>query len=182
MSDELVADNTDADSLSASPVATDHSSLITHHSSLSLWLERATVACLFLYAAAAPHSIAGTQTAWLLAMALWAARLCVRPRPKLFRTPVDKWLLGFFVLTFLTSLTSYDMDVSIGKLRAASLFTVVYVAAENVRSPRVMRALALTLVASCALGLVHTFGVYARGRGVKLRAMTADSPLRAARL
>jgi len=62
-----------------------------------LWLERATVACLFLYAAAAPHSIAGTQTAWLLAMALWAARLCVRPRPKLFRTPVDKWLLGFFV-------------------------------------------------------------------------------------
>jgi len=144
-----------------------------------LWLERATVACLFLYAAAAPHSIAGTQTAWLLAMALWAARLCVRPRPKLFRTPVDKWLLGFFVLTFLTSLTSYDLEVSIGKLRAASLFTVVYVAAENVRSREVLRALALTLVASCALGLVHTFAVYAKGRGVKIRAMTADSPLRA---
>lgn len=155
------------------------SSLIPHPSSLSSWLERATVACLFLYALAAPHSIAGTQTAWLLAMALWAARLCVRPRMKLFRTPVDKWLLGFFVLTFLTALTSYDPEVSIGKLRAASLFTVVYVAAENVRSPRLLRALALTLVASCALGLVHTFAVYAKGRGIKIRAMTADSPLRA---
>src|SRR5690348_2126699 len=116
------------------------SSFIVHRSSLPAWLERATVACLFLYALAAPHSIAGTQTAWLLAMLFWVARLCVRPRPALFRTPVDPWLLGFFVLTFLTALTSYNPEVSIGKLRAASLFTVVYVAAENVRSPKVLRA------------------------------------------
>jgi O-antigen ligase len=180
MSDESAVENRDADSVNEQPEAAGHSSLITHHSSLSLWLERATVACLFIYAAAAPHSIAGTQTAWLLAILFWIARLLVRPRPRLFRTPVDAWLFGFFVLTFLTSLTSYDPEVSIGKLRAASLFTVVYVAAENVRSPKLVRALALTLVASCALGLVHTFAVYARGRGVKLRAMTADSPLRAA--
>jgi O-antigen ligase len=128
---------------------------------------------------AAPHSIAATQTAWLLAMLFWVLRLTLRPRPKLFRTPVDPWLLGFFVLTFLTALTSYNPDVSIGKLRAASLFTVVYVAAENVRSPKILRALVLTLVASCALGVVHTFAVYARGRGIKIRALAADSPLRA---
>ncbi len=114
-------------------------------------------------------------------MLFWVARLCFRPRPALFRTPVDPWLFGFFVLTFLTALTSYNPEVSIGKLRAASLFTVVYVVAQNVRSPALLRALALTLVASCALGLVHTFAVYARGRGVKLQALTADSPLRAAR-
>jgi O-antigen ligase len=175
----LIADSKGADSLNEQATPTRRSVLSTQYSVLSLWLERATIACLFLYAAAAPHSIAATQTAWLLAMACWAARLLVRPRPKLFRTPVDKWLLGFFVLTFLTSLTSYDPEVSIGKMRAASLFTVVYVAAENVRSPKLLRALALTLVASCALGLVHTFGTYARGRGVKIRAMTGDSPLRA---
>src|SRR5256714_2666846 len=156
------------------------SSLIPHPSSLSSWLERATVACLFLFALAAPHSIAGAQVAWLLAMLFWVARFFVRPRPKLYRTPVDPWLLGFFVLTFLTALTSYDPEVSIGRLRAASLFTIVYVTAESVRDPKVLRALALTLVASCALGLVHTFGVYAAGRGVKVRALAADSPLRAA--
>ncbi|MBV9925430.1 MAG: O-antigen ligase family protein [Acidobacteria bacterium] len=155
------------------------SSFILPPSSFALWLERATVGCLFLYAAAAPHSIAGTQTAWLLAMLFWVMRLCLRPRPVLFRTPVDPWLFGFFVLTFLTSLTSYNPEVSIGKLRAASLFTVVYVVSQNVRSTRVLRALALTLVVSCALGLVHTFGVYARGRGVKLRSLTAESRLRA---
>jgi O-antigen ligase len=115
-------------------------------------------------------------------MLCWVLRLCVRPRLALFRTPVDPWLLGFFVLTFLTALTSYNPEVSVGKLRAASLFTVVYVVAQNVRDARVLRALALTLVVSCALGLVHTFGVYARGRGVKLQALTADSPLRAVRL
>ncbi|MDQ3918467.1 MAG: O-antigen ligase family protein [Acidobacteriota bacterium] len=144
-----------------------------------MWLERSTLACLFLFALAAPHSIAGAQIAWLLGMLLWVARFLVRPRPKLWRTPVDPWLLGFFVLTFLTALTSYDPDVSIGKLRAASLFTIVYLAAENVRSPKVLRALTLTLVASCALGLVHTFGVFAVGRGVKVRQLAADSPLRA---
>ncbi|HWW77183.1 MAG TPA: O-antigen ligase family protein [Pyrinomonadaceae bacterium] len=178
MSDESAVENSDADSVSERPETAGGASLITRHSTLALWLERATVACLFLYALAAPHSIAGTQTAWLLAMLFWVARLCVRPRPKLFRTPVDPWLLGFFVLTFLTALTSYNPEVSIGKLRAASLFTVVYVAAENVRKPRVLRALVLTLVASCALGVVHTFATYARGRGVKIRAMAADSPLR----
>ena len=178
----MIVDSKNADSLSERAAPPSHSVLSTRYSVLAPWLERATVGCLFLYAAAAPHTIAGTQTAWLLAMLFWVARLCVRPRPALFRTPVDPWLLGFFVLTFLTALTSYNPEVSVGKLRAASLFTVVYVVSQNVRSPRVLRALALTLVASCALGLVHTFAVYARGRGVKLQAMTADSPLRAARL
>src|SRR5215218_3346684 len=112
------------------PSPTAASSFILPPSSFPLWLEQATVGCLFLYAAAAPHSIAATQTAWLLAMLCWVLRLCVGPRPALFRTPVDPWLLGFFVLTFLTALTSYNPELSIGKLRAASLFTVVYLAAE----------------------------------------------------
>src|SRR5437763_10233367 len=180
MSDESVADNRGADSVSEQPEAVRHSSLITHHSSLSSWLERGAVACLFLFAVAAPHSIAAAQGAWVLGGLFWVARFFFRPRPKTYRTPVDPWLLGFFVLTFLTALTSYDPEVSIGKLRAASLFTIVYVTAESVRDRRVLRALALTLVASCALGVVHTFGVYAKGRGVKVRALAADSPLRAA--
>jgi O-antigen ligase len=116
----------------------------------------------------------------MLAMLFWVARFAFRPRPKLYHTPVDPWLLGFFVLTFLTALTSYDPEVSIGKLRAASLFTIVYVTAENVRDTKVLRALVLTLVASCALGIVHTFGVFAVGHGVKVRALASESPLRSA--
>ncbi|MCA1634803.1 MAG: O-antigen ligase family protein [Acidobacteria bacterium] len=143
-------------------------------------LERAVVGCLFLFAVAAPHSIAATQTAWLLALAFCVARYFVRPRPAVYRTPLDYALLGFFILTFLSALLSYDPDVSIGKMRAASLFTIVYAAAEGVRSTRVLRSLVLVLVVSCMVNVLYTFGAYAAGRGVKVESLTAESPLRAA--
>ena len=144
------------------------------------WLERAALACLFLLAAAAPVSIAATQTAWLLAMLFWVVRFFARPRPAVHRTPVDYALLGFFCLTFFSSLVSYDASASVGKLRAASLFTIVYVVAENVSSLRVLRALTVVLIASCVVSALYTFGKLAAGRGVKVTALTADSPLRAA--
>src|SRR5437016_6901645 len=84
---------------------------------LSGWLERATVGCLFLFAFFAPHSIAATQTAWLLALLFWATRFLVRPRPAVYRTPVDYALLGFYLLTLISAFCSYDPLVSIGKLR-----------------------------------------------------------------
>jgi hypothetical protein len=93
------------------------------------------------------------------------------------RTPVDYALLGFFILTFVSTLFSYDPDVSIGKLRAASLFTIVYLVAENVASRRVLRALALVLLASCAVSVLYTLGGRAMGRGVKVEAMKWNSPL-----
>ena len=145
-----------------------------------MWLEHATVGCLFLLAAAAPHSIAVTQTAWLLALLFWAVRFLFRPRPLTYRTPVDYALLGFFILTFISALCSYDPGVSIGKLRAASLFTIVYIVAQNIHTRRVLRALALVLVASCLLNVVYTFGVYAVGRGVKIKELSAAGPLYAA--
>ncbi|HJR08952.1 MAG TPA: O-antigen ligase family protein [Pyrinomonadaceae bacterium] len=149
-------------------------------SKIILWLERALAGCLFLLAFCAPHSIAGTQIAWGVGLLLWALRFTISPRPRFQRTPVDYALLGFFILTFISALASYDPDVSIGKLRAASLFTIVYLVAENITSRRTMRLLTLTLIASCMINVVYTFGERAIGRGVKVTGMTADSPLRAA--
>ena len=135
---------------------------------------------LFLLAAAAPHSIAVTQTAWLLAIVFWVVRLLVKPRPVIYRTPLDYALLGFFILTFFSALLSYDPDVSIGKLRAASLFTIVYLVAQNVRERRVLHLLILVLVASCLVNVVYTFGVFTTGRGVKVTTLATGSPLFAA--
>jgi hypothetical protein len=36
-----------------------------------------------------PHSIAISQGVWLLGMLCWVVRLCVYPRPRLYRTPLD---------------------------------------------------------------------------------------------
>jgi hypothetical protein len=149
-------------------------------SPLSIWFDRAIVLWLFVFALFAPHSIAVTQGAWLLGSALWLMRFFVFPPPKTYRTPVDYALLGFFILTGLSAVLSYEPMVSIGKLRGASLFTIVYLFAENVPSRRVVRLLAVTLIASCMLNVIYTAGERAVGRGVKVQAVKSDSPLSAA--
>jgi len=149
---------------------------------LGLWLDRGIIATLFLFVVAAPNSIAATQTAWLLGLLFWVLRLFVWPRPRLHRTPLDYALLSFFILTGLSSFLSYEPIVSIGKLRAASLFTIVYLFAENVRSAYVLRALTMVLIAACSVNVLYTFGQFALGRGVKVYEVRSDSPLSAARL
>ncbi len=69
-------------------------------------------------------------------MALWVARFAFYPRPTLFRSPVDYALLGFFILSGISAVFSYSPIMSIGKMRAASLFTIVYLVSQNVRSLR----------------------------------------------
>ena len=144
---------------------------------ISTALERAVIGCLFLIALFAPHSIAVTQTAWLLGMVCWLARFTVYPRPALFRSPVDYALLGFFVLSGVSGIFSYSPMVSIGKMRAASLFTIVYLFSQNVRSLRLVRLLALTLIASCMINVLLTAGQLAIGKGVKVEGVTPASPL-----
>lgn len=153
-----------------------------HLGPLAVWLERAIAGALFLFAIAAPNSIAATQTAWLLGLLFWVLRFAVWPRPVIHRTPLDYALLGFFILTGISSFLSYEPMVSIGKLRAASLFTIVYLFSENLKSPRVVRILTAVVIAACTLNLAYTFGQFALGRGVKIYGVAAASPLADARL
>jgi O-antigen ligase len=141
------------------------------------WCERAIIGCIFLIAVFAPHSIAATQTAWLLGLAFWLLRFAFYPRPALFRTPVDYLLFGFFVLSGVSCVFSYSPFVSIGKMRAASLFTIVYLVAQNVRSLRLVHVLALTLIGSCMVNVLLTAGQLVIGRGVKVEGVKAESPL-----
>lgn len=140
-------------------------------------IENAIIGCVFLIAAFAPHSIAVTQAAWLLGMVLWLLRFAFYPRPQLFRSPVDYVLIGFFVLSGVSGVFSYSPFMSIGKMRAASLFTIVYLVSQNVSSLRVVRLLALTLIGSCMVNVLWTAGQLALGRGVKVQGVSAESPL-----
>ena len=149
---------------------------------LGIWLERAVAAMMFLFVIAAPNSIAATQTAWMLGMLFWMLRLLVWPRPTLHRTPVDYPMFAFFLLTGLSALLSYEPSVSIGKMRAASLFLIVYFVAENIAAPKILRALVLFLLAATMVNVIYVFGQFAFGRGVKVSGVSAQSPLREARL
>lgn len=147
-----------------------------------MWLERAILAALFLFVIFAPNSIALTQAAWFAGLLFWALRFLVWPRPNFRRSPLDYLLFGFFLLTAFSSFLSYEPVVSIGKLRQASLFTIVYLVGQNVRTTRIFRALVIALIAASAVNVLYTFGEYAFGRGVKVYGVSANSPLSAAQL
>ena len=147
-----------------------------------MWLERAIIAAMFLFVVAAPNSIAAAQTAWMLGMLFWLLRFFVWPRPKFARTAIDYPMFAFFLLTALSSFLSYEPSVSIGKLRAASLFLIVYLFAENIRSQKILTMLIVVLIAATMVNVVFTFGQIAIGRGVKVYGVALNSPLGAARM
>jgi O-antigen ligase len=149
---------------------------------LGIWLERVIVATLFLFVVAAPNSIAATQTAWMLGLLFWVLRFFVWPRPNLYRTPIDYPMFAFFLLTGLSAFLSYEPSVSIGKMRAASLFTIVYLFAENILSRKILRFLTIFLVAATMVNVIYVFGQFAIGRGVKVYGVAVQSPLQEARL
>ncbi|HKR00518.1 MAG TPA: PDZ domain-containing protein, partial [Pyrinomonadaceae bacterium] len=149
-------------------------------SAAAVWLDRAIIFWLVLFAVSAPHSIAATQICWASAMLFWAARLLFRPRPVWPRTPVDYALLCFVILTVISSLFSYDQAASLPRLRTVSLFTIAYVVAGNVRGSRIFRLLALILIASCMVNVFYTLGARVVGRGVRIEGVAPNSPLSAA--
>ena len=144
---------------------------------MSRTISNAIIVSLFLIALFAPHSIALTQAAWLLGMTLWVVRFAFYPRPTLSRSPLDYALFGFFILSGISAVFSYSPITSIGKMRAASLFTIVYLVSQNVRSVRLARLLALTLIGSCMLNVFLTAGELAIGKGVKVQGVVPESPL-----
>jgi hypothetical protein len=118
----------------------------------------------------------------MLGMLFWLLRFLVWPRPRLYRTPIDYPIFAFFLLTGLSSVLSYEPSVSFGKMRAASLFLIVYFVAENVVSPKVLRLLAIVLIAATAVNVLFVFGQLAVGRGITVYGISEQSPLRATRM
>src|SRR6185295_17222149 len=102
----------------------------------------------------APHSIAATQIAWLTGMFLWVIRLFIKPRPRLFRTPLDIALWAFFGWSVITSIFSYNPAVSLDRLRGTALFLIFYFVIYNLKNLRAVRFLACALVFSCMVNVV----------------------------
>jgi O-antigen ligase len=110
-------------------------------------------------------------------MTLWLVRFAFSPRPHFHRTPIDYALLGFFVLSGISGVFSYNPVMSIGKMRAASLFTVVYLVAQNIKSLSLVRLLALTLIASGLISVAAVAAQLTLGKGIKVSGVNATSPL-----
>lgn len=149
-----------------------------HENKSARWLERLAFVFLVLMILSAPHSIAATQTAWILGMLALVVRLFLKPRLKLVRTPLDVPLWAFFAWSVVTALTSYAPDISLDKLRGAGLFLIFYFVVNVVRTKRAAIFLAFALIFSCMFNVVWTPIERLIGRGVEIRGVRDESPLK----
>src|SRR4029078_1288310 len=90
------------------------------------WLDRLAFVFLLLMVGTAPHSIAASQSAWILGMLFTAARLTLKPRVEFRRRPLHFALIAIFLWPVISSLFSYEPTVSLDKLRGVSLLLVFF--------------------------------------------------------
>ncbi|MBK8466427.1 MAG: O-antigen ligase family protein [Chloracidobacterium sp.] len=136
-------------------------------------------ASLFLIALSAPISIAATQTAWSLALLFWLIRL-IFVRSRLRRVPFDLAVLVFVGLTLVSSIFSYDQEISLRKMVPVSLVTIVYLVSEYTTTRRQLHRLFAILLVSCFASCIYTFATLAVGKNLKLQSLSINSPLKQA--
>ena len=141
--------------------------------------DKALQLSLLLLALCAPLSITGTQIAWSLALLFWLIRLAfVRPT---FKTDgITTAILAFVGLSLVSSFFSYEPQVSLRKMVAVSLVTIVHLVAQNLRDTKMVRRAVVILLISGTVAVAYAIGKFAIGTNLKVTKLTAESPLRAA--
>lgn len=130
---------------------------------------------LVMYAIFAPHSIALTQGAFLIAIGAWAVQLAATRRLNQKRSPVDIALFGFFACCVVSSFLSYDPLVSIKGLKSPAFFWAFYFVSNRVRSARFANFLALAMILSCLVNVGYSGLTLATGRGLQIDTINPDS-------
>lgn len=142
---------------------------------LAIWLDRIIYVCIFLTALAAPISIAVTNIGWISGVFFWGIRLFVRPRPRLFRTPLDFALVGFFLWCVVSSAFSYAPDLSFDRVKGFLHFLIVYLAAQNLRHPKSIKFIAGVLIFAATFTVGWTFIERAMGRGLEIYGVNPEA-------
>lgn len=155
---------------------------ISRENKTAAWLERIAFLFLTLMVLAAPHSIAVSQGAWLCGMLAWAVRLPIKPRPAIFKTPLNRALWLLFGWSVISAVCSYAPDISIDKLRSVSLFLIFPFVVNNLRRKRAAVFLAFALITSCFVIAAWTPVERIIGRGVEIHGLSRESALAKANL
>ena len=149
---------------------------MSNSSSVTKYIEWAFRASLFLLALSAPVSIAATQIAWSLALLLWLVRV-VFVRPSMRRDGIAIATLAFVGLSLISSVFSYEPQVSLRKMVGVSLVTIVYLVSSSISDTRWIKRLVVILLVSGAFTAAYTIGQTAIGKNLKVVHLTANSPL-----
>jgi hypothetical protein len=154
---------------------------VESRNAVSHWTNRALIFFILLFALSVPHSIAAAQISFTLACIVWVVRDLALRKFHFARTAIDWPLLCFTVLTVLSSIFSVEPSLSLPKLKALTLFAVVYLLATNLHRRGVKLAAGLLIVSGLA-GVGFSLGEKLYGRGMIITAIEDDSPLVASNL
>lgn len=131
---------------------------------------------LLMYALFAPHSIAITQTSYLIGFTAWGVQLAASRKLPFKRTPIDVALFGFFACCVLSSFLSYDLLVSVKGLKSPAFFLAFYFVSNKVRSLRFARLLVFALIGSCLINVGYSAIRLGVGRGLQIDSIRRESP------
>lgn len=144
---------------------------------IARWLERLAFIFMTLMVLFAPHSIAATESAWLIGMVFWALRMIIKPHPAFVKTVLNIPLLAFIGWTIFTCFTSYAPSYSFDRLRSVSVFLAFFFLINNLRTKRAAIFLAFALIFSCMVNVAWTGYERIAGRGIEIEEIKPDSPL-----
>jgi hypothetical protein len=128
-----------------------------------------------LYAAFAPHSIAGAELSLIFVGAGWVTRLLATGRTGFRRSAMDLPVLCFLGWTVLSSLFSEEPGVSVPKLQS-TLVVLLFYFAQSLLTRRSAVAIAVLMIVSGVAGVAASAFDLARGRGVMIEELTPESP------
>jgi hypothetical protein len=130
-----------------------------------------------LYAAFAPHSIAGAEIALGITGIGWLLRTLATRSLGLRHTNLDLPIWLFVAFTIASSLLSEEPSISVAKLQSVCVLFLFYITQAIVTGRTAMLLVCVMLVSGITGTLYSVFDL-ARGRGVVVKAITSDSPLR----
>jgi hypothetical protein len=139
--------------------------------------ERVAWAGLLLYAIFAPHSIAGAEISLAFVAAGWLARTLLTGRAGFRRTTLDLPILLFFAWTIISSLLSPEPRISLLKIQSVCVLFLFYLT-QAMLTRRMAVAVVLLMITSGVAGSLWSMVDIARGRGVVIKEIKNESPLR----
>jgi hypothetical protein len=139
-----------------------------------------TVATLgfILYAAFAPHSIAAAEISLAIVGVGWLLRTIFSGKTGFRRTPFDVAIWLFFLWTVASSFLSEEPRISIAKIQSTCVVFLFYLT-HAIVTRRTAIILVAVMITSGAVGTIYSIYDVARGRGVLVESITADSPFQA---
>lgn len=132
-----------------------------------------------LIALSAPISIAATQTAWALSLLFWLVSLIYR-RPTMTVDLLRGSILFFVGWTLLSSVLSFEPEISIRKMVSVMLVSIVFLAISVANTDRRRHSVIAILLVSATASAIFSLGVFVIGKHLKVNSLTESSVLRQA--